>query len=160
MTPPSPSLPFLIWKRFSRRLGFLRKGTIPIPQGPNGQRKEQSNRCPEKGEEGSGEMSGRIQEGELMEEKVLARIDTEGLLKLAQRLIQIESINPPADYSVISSHLDETLRALGMETHILEGSPGKKNVFGFWRGATQEKVLLFKRPYGCGPCGREGSMEP
>jgi succinyl-diaminopimelate desuccinylase len=78
----------------------------------------------------------------MMEQKVLDSIDKEGLLKLAQRLIRIDSINPPADYSVISSYLFETLKALGMETHILEGTEGKKNVFGLCRGAAQEKTLL------------------
>ena len=102
-------------------------------------------------------MSGRIQKGELMEEKVLARIDTEGLLKLAQELIRIESTNPPADYSIISSHLFETLKALGMETLILEGTPGKKNVFGLWRGASQEKVLLLSGHTDVVPAGDKAS---
>ena len=61
-----------------------------------------------------------------MDKRVLNSIDTEGLIKLAQRLIQFQTINPPADYSDIASYLQKVLIQLGMEAYILEGSPGKK----------------------------------
>jgi len=77
-----------------------------------------------------------------MEEKVLSRMDTQGLIELARKLIQIQSVNPPADYSQISSYLRETLTSIGMETRILEGSPGKRNVFGLRRGSSRECALL------------------
>jgi acetylornithine deacetylase/succinyl-diaminopimelate desuccinylase family protein len=100
-------------------------------------------------------MSGRIKPISLAEEKVLAKIDEEGLIKLAQRLIQIETINPPADYSVIAPYLYDNLNALRMETHILEGHPGKKNVFGLWRGTSQEKVLLLSGHTDVVPAGEK-----
>ncbi|HSB06354.1 MAG TPA: M20 family metallopeptidase [Thermodesulfobacteriota bacterium] len=77
-----------------------------------------------------------------MEKNILNQIDRQGLIELARRLIQFQTINPPADYSEIAPYLQKVLSQLGMEVHILEGSPGKKNVFGLWRGASDEKVLL------------------
>ena len=77
-----------------------------------------------------------------MEEKVLNKIDHQGLIELTQRLIQFQTINPPADYSEIAPYLQKVLSDTGMETHILEGTPGKKNAFALWRGSSAKKVLL------------------
>lgn len=77
-----------------------------------------------------------------MEQQVLSRIDHQGLIELTQRLIRFETINPPADYSEIAPYLQKVLSDTGMEAHILEGTPGKKNAFALWRGASEKKVLL------------------
>ena len=86
-------------------------------------------------------MVDRISE-RLIEEKVLNGIDTQGVIELTQKLIQFQTINPPADYSEIALYLYELLTSLGMETHVMEGYPGKKNVFGIWRGSAKEGALL------------------
>lgn len=91
-----------------------------------------------------------------MQKEILDRIDTQGLVKLAQRLIQIRSVNPPADYSEISDHLHKMLNALGMETHFLEGSQGKRNVFGLWRGSSPEGALLLSGHMDVVPEGDRG----
>jgi succinyl-diaminopimelate desuccinylase len=98
-------------------------------------------------------MPERFAEKRSTEERILSRIDREGLVQFTQRLIQFQTINPPADYSQIAPYLQETLSLLGIETHILEGSPGKKNVFGLWRGASQEKVLLLSGHMDVVPAG-------
>ena len=48
-------------------------------------------------------MAGRL------EEEVLKRIDTPGLITLAQQLIHIQTFDPPSDYSGIAARLRETL---------------------------------------------------
>jgi acetylornithine deacetylase/succinyl-diaminopimelate desuccinylase-like protein len=67
-----------------------------------------------------------------MEESILNQIDRQGLIELAQRLIQFQTINPPADYSDIAPYLQKVLIQLGMEAY-----PGRKswqkNVFGLRR---------------------------
>ena len=75
-------------------------------------------------------------------EEILNRIDHQGLVELTQRLIQLQTINPPADYSEIAPYLQRVLSDMGMEARLLEGTPGKKNAFGLWRGASEKKVLL------------------
>jgi len=78
-----------------------------------------------------------------LEEEVLKRVDQQGLITLAQQLIHIQTFDPPSDYSGIAARLQETLEGLGMETQVLEGSPGKRNVFGLRRGTgAEEKVFL------------------
>ena len=80
---------------------------------------------------------------ERLEEEVLNRIDSDELIAFAQQLIHIQTFDPPADYSGIAACLRKTLQGLGMEAQVLEGSPGKKNVFGLRRGAgTGEEVFL------------------
>jgi hypothetical protein len=78
----------------------------------------------------------------VIEEKVLNGINAQGVIELTQKLIQFSTINPPADYSEIAPYLCELLTSLGMETHIMDGHPGKKNVFGIWRGSAKEGALL------------------
>jgi succinyl-diaminopimelate desuccinylase len=81
-------------------------------------------------------MAGRSEEG------VLKRVDPQGLVTLAQKLIHIQTFDPPSDYSEITARLQETLEGLGMETQVLEGIPGKKNVFGLRRGTGAEKKVF------------------
>jgi succinyl-diaminopimelate desuccinylase len=97
-----------------------------------------------------------------MEEKVLSCMDTVGLIEFARKLIQIQSINPPADYSEISSFLRGTLTSIGMETRILEGSTGKKNVFGMVRGSSRGCALLLSGHMDVVPAGdiRNWSHDP
>ena len=78
----------------------------------------------------------------VIEEKVLNGINAQGVIELTQKLIQFQTINPPADYSEIAPYLYELLTSLEMETQIMEGYPGKKNVFGIWRGSAKEGALL------------------
>ena len=78
----------------------------------------------------------------VIEEKVLNGIDAQGVIELTQKLIQFQTMNPPADYLEIAPYLYELLTSLGMETHIMEGYPRKKNVFGIWRGSAKEGALL------------------
>ena len=94
-----------------------------------------------------------------MEDKVLNQIDHQGLIALTQRLIQFQTINPPADYSEIAPFLQDVLSRLGMEAHILEGNPGKKNAFGLWRGASHEKVLLLSGHTDVVPAGDLGQWK-
>jgi hypothetical protein len=48
-----------------------------------------------------------------MKEEVVNRIGKQELIKTVQELIQIHSVNPPADYSQISSCLRDKLIELG-----------------------------------------------
>jgi len=62
-------------------------------------------------------------------------IDADALVDLAGRLVRIPSVNPPGDYSAISDVLRREMEAIGLETAILEGQPGKPNVLGLLRAA-------------------------
>ena len=62
-------------------------------------------------------------------------IDADALVDLAGRLVRIPSLNPPGDYGVISDLLRREMESIGLETAILEGQPGKPNVFGLLRAA-------------------------
>lgn len=78
-----------------------------------------------------------------LEEEVLKRVDTQGLITLAQQLIHIQTFDPPSDYSGIAARLQETLEGLGMETQVLEGSPGKKMSLACGGAPVQRKRSFF-----------------
>lgn len=67
------------------------------------------------------------------ESDLLRSIDEASLVRSAQKLIGIPSENPPGDYGAISSAIKEQMDAAGLETFVLEGRPGKKNVVGVAR---------------------------
>ena len=77
-----------------------------------------------------------------MEEKVLSSIDQQELLDLTIRLVEIDTQNPPADYSVSSKLMQELYQGLGLETHIFMGEKGKPNVGGRWRGTGEKDDIL------------------
>ncbi len=87
-------------------------------------------------------MVGDLSDRQLQEENILSNIDRQGIIDLTQKLIQFQTINPPADYSEIVPYLYGIVKELGMETHIMEGSPGKKNVFGILRGSSKKGALV------------------
>jgi succinyl-diaminopimelate desuccinylase len=62
-------------------------------------------------------------------------IDGDALVDLARGLVRIPSVNPPGDYGAISNLLRRAMEAAGLETAILEGQPGRPNVFGLLRTA-------------------------
>jgi succinyl-diaminopimelate desuccinylase len=94
--------------------------------------------------------------GGLKEDEILKSIDEKGLVEFAQELIRFQTINPPADYSDISSCLHEAIKNLGMETRYLEGLHGKRNVFGLCRGRSQERTLLLSGHMDVVPAGDPG----
>jgi len=94
-----------------------------------------------------------------MEEEILKRIDTQGLIELTRKLVRFQTINPPADYSEIAPYLQKVLSDVGMETQLLEGTPGKKNALGLRRGASEKKVLLLSGHTDVVPAGDLGQWE-
>lgn len=77
-----------------------------------------------------------------LEEKVLANIKREELIALTRKLCAINTINPPADYSVCHKVMEELYKSLGMEVHIFQGREGKPNVGGRWKGNGEKKDIL------------------
>jgi acetylornithine deacetylase/succinyl-diaminopimelate desuccinylase family protein len=76
------------------------------------------------------------------EQIVLKKIDTDELVALAQDLLRIPSVNPPGDYERISCLIYEQMTTLGLETSIIEGRPGKPNVFGRYPGHESDAPVL------------------
>lgn len=68
------------------------------------------------------------------EKKVIERLDIDGMIDLAQRLIRIKNVNPPGDYFEISKVLHQEMQRMSLRVEIIEGYPGKINVFGILPG--------------------------
>jgi acetylornithine deacetylase/succinyl-diaminopimelate desuccinylase family protein len=49
---------------------------------------------------------------------------------LTRRLVRIPTVNPPGDYGEISRVIHEEMERIGLVTTVMEGQPGKPNVFG------------------------------
>lgn len=77
-----------------------------------------------------------------LEQKVLANINKEELIELTRKLCAIDTINPPADYSVSHKLMEELYKSIGLETHIFQGQEGKPNVGGRWKGTGEKKDIL------------------
>jgi acetylornithine deacetylase/succinyl-diaminopimelate desuccinylase family protein len=62
-------------------------------------------------------------------------VDGEATIDLARRLVQIPTVNPPGDYAEISQVLRGEIERAGLEVVVMEGQPGKPNVFGLLRAS-------------------------
>ena len=70
-------------------------------------------------------------------------IDSDAIVALTQRLVRIPTINPPGDYAEIAAVMKGEIERAGLETVVMEGQPGKPNVFGLWRANRPDaKTLL------------------
>ncbi len=76
------------------------------------------------------------------EKEVLEAIDVDHLIEMTRTLIRIQSVNPPGNYSEISSFIHNKLVDLGLEVELFEGIKGKTNVFGLLRGLKPARSLL------------------
>jgi acetylornithine deacetylase/succinyl-diaminopimelate desuccinylase-like protein len=61
-----------------------------------------------------------------------------------QRMIRINTVNPPGNEMAVAQYLDSTLKAAGIETHLFEPAPGRAALVGRIRGtgAKQPVVLM------------------
>lgn len=66
----------------------------------------------------------------------------EGIISLAQRLVQFKSINPPGNEGEISNFLAKELKGLGFIVKQIEYARGRPNIIAVKKGTTSEKKLL------------------
>jgi acetylornithine deacetylase/succinyl-diaminopimelate desuccinylase-like protein len=59
-----------------------------------------------------------------------------------QRLIQLNTVNPPGNEITVARYLDSTLRAVGIETHLFEPSPGRAAFVARLRGTGAKPPVL------------------
>lgn len=85
---------------------------------------------------------------------VLEKLDPADIVALTQKLVRIESINPPADYGEISPFIEAWLSALpNVEVKIVEGAPGKPNVVARLRGRGKGASILISNHMDVVPAG-------
>lgn len=98
---------------------------------------------------------------ESVESKVLAALDEEDLVKLTQRLVRMATPNPPADYTAISAEMKSLMEDAGLQVKVMEGSPGKPNVVGLWKGTDPDgPTLLLDAHMDVVPAGEGWEVDP
>jgi len=69
-----------------------------------------------------------------------ARVET---LAHLQRMIRINTVNPPGNELAVARYLDSTLKAAGIETHLFEPAPGRAAFVARLRGdGTRRPVII------------------
>jgi succinyl-diaminopimelate desuccinylase len=63
--------------------------------------------------------------------------------ELLQKLVQIDSCNPPGGEEPAADLLAGFMDAAGMETELMPLAPGRANVIGRWRGTGARPAMLF-----------------
>lgn len=74
-------------------------------------------------------------------EPVLERIREDIVVKYAQELIRLPSVNPPGDYAKVAAWVKATMETIGLEVSTLEGEAGRTNVIGILRGTGGGEAL-------------------
>jgi succinyl-diaminopimelate desuccinylase len=76
------------------------------------------------------------------EQDLLTYIDEEQLITFLQRLIQINSENPPGNEEACARLIQAELQSFGCCTELQYVEPGRPNILGRLTGESSEKVLL------------------
>lgn len=87
-------------------------------------------------------------------------VNKKRLIKLTQKLIQINSENPPGDESKIARFVKNYLDKSGLKTKIYEFKKRRSNVLAVLRGKNQKKSLLISPHLDTVPAGKNWRFEP
>jgi len=81
-------------------------------------------------------------------EKVIGKLDSEGLIKFTQELIQINSVYDPEDTDAnetkAAQYVFDFLQKEGFEVYMEEAVKNRPNVIAFLRGDEEGKTILFE----------------
>lgn len=94
--------------------------------------------------------------------RVLAEINREELVELAQELVRIPSENPPGDEKPVAEFLAPRLQELGMEVQVrdVDERAGRPNVLATWDSGRDGPTLLFNAHLDVVPAGEGWSVDP
>jgi succinyl-diaminopimelate desuccinylase len=67
-------------------------------------------------------------------QEVAPRIENDAIVQYTRELVRIPTVNPPGEYGAISGLIERRMRESGLQTVVMEGRPGKPNVFGLMAG--------------------------
>jgi len=87
-------------------------------------------------------------------------VNKKRLIKLTQRLIQIDSQNPPGDESRIASFVKEYLLNLGLKAKIYEFRKNRPNVVGILKGKNAKRAILLTPHLDTVPAGKSWKFLP
>jgi succinyl-diaminopimelate desuccinylase len=87
-------------------------------------------------------------------------VNKKRLLNLTQRLIRINSQNPPGDESKIALFVRGYLKALGLETKVFEFKKRRSNVVAHLEGGNKKRSLLITPHLDTVPSGKNWKFPP
>jgi succinyl-diaminopimelate desuccinylase len=87
-------------------------------------------------------------------------VNKKRLIKLTQKLIQINSENPPGDESKIAGFVKNYLDKLGLKTKIYEFKKKRSNVVALLEGRDKKHSLLITSHLDTVPCGESWHFHP
>lgn len=87
-------------------------------------------------------------------------VNKKRLIKLTQKLIRINSENPPGDESKIAGFVKNYLDKLGLKTRIYEFKKKRSNVVALLEGGGKKRSLLITPHLDTVPCGKNWRFPP
>ncbi|MEM3406312.1 MAG: M20 family metallopeptidase [Nitrososphaerota archaeon] len=78
-----------------------------------------------------------------MEKKVIGNISKKKVIDLAQKMIQIDSQNPPGNEKELVEFIYDILKDMGLKVKFLDFLPNRPNLVGLYESNTNGKILLF-----------------
>jgi len=78
-----------------------------------------------------------------IEKKVVNSISENKVINLAQKMIQIDSQNPPGNEKELAEFICNILRDIGLKVEFLDFLPNRPNLVGLYESNISKKTLLF-----------------
>jgi acetylornithine deacetylase/succinyl-diaminopimelate desuccinylase family protein len=78
-----------------------------------------------------------------IEKKVISSISEDKVINLAQKMIQIDSQNPPGNEKELAEFIYDILSDLGLKVKLLDFLPNRPNLVGLYESNVSKKSLLF-----------------
>src|SRR5438477_4775030 len=93
-------------------------------------------------------------------EAVLANVDEQRLVSLAQKLIRLNTDSPPGNEQIVADFLAGYLAELGLDAHVQMVEPGRANVLATLGRAGERPHLILNGHTDTVPAGSGWTFDP
>lgn len=89
------------------------------------------------------------------DERLLACIDENEVVRVCRELIRLKSVNPPGDELIVAKYVADYLRGIGCAVELVEHSPERASVLARLKGSGGVPGVLFSAHLDTVPVGKE-----
>ncbi|MEM3403107.1 MAG: M20 family metallopeptidase [Nitrososphaeria archaeon] len=78
-----------------------------------------------------------------LESSVIGKFPSDAVISLAQKMVQIDSQNPPGNEKCLADYMANLLKGFGLEVMEYDFKPNRPNVVALYKGRVSNRTLIF-----------------